>query len=56
MQVRFRLEAAVDVEAARAWYEAQQSGLGDDFVGALEKDEARVVTVVKIGHRRDVYR
>lgn len=36
MRVRFRLEAAADVEAARAWYDEQRSGLGDEFVAAVE--------------------
>jgi len=37
VRVRFRLEAAEDVEAARAWYEEQRAGLGIDFVESLEK-------------------
>lgn len=37
MRVRFRLEAAEDVESARAWYEEQRAGLGIDFVESLEK-------------------
>ncbi len=36
MKVRFRTEAASDVMSAREWYDAQRSGLGDDFVAALE--------------------
>lgn len=36
MKLRFRLEAAEDVDAAKAWYEEQRSGLGDDFVASLE--------------------
>ena len=34
MRVRFRLEAAADVKAARAWYDEQRRGLGDEFVTA----------------------
>ena len=37
MKVRFRTEAASDVMSAREWYDAQRSGLGDDFVAALER-------------------
>jgi len=36
MTIRFRSEAASDVALARAWYDAQRSGLGDEFVEALE--------------------
>jgi predicted alpha/beta superfamily hydrolase len=36
VRVRFRLEAAEDVEGARAWYDEQQGGLGDAFVASLE--------------------
>jgi len=37
LTVRFRSEAAADVALARDWYEAQSAGLGDSFVGALER-------------------
>ena len=37
MPVRFRTEAATDVSLARDWYDAQSTGLGDSFVGSLEK-------------------
>ena len=37
MQVRFRLEAASDIASARDWYDQQRSGLGSDFVEALEE-------------------
>jgi toxin ParE1/3/4 len=36
VRVRFRLEAAADVESARAWYDEQRGGLGDEFIEALE--------------------
>ncbi len=36
MRVRFRLEAASDVTAARDWYNERRAGLGDDLVAALE--------------------
>lgn len=36
MRVRFRLEAAEDVESARDWYDEQRVGLGDDFVASLD--------------------
>jgi plasmid stabilization system protein ParE len=29
-------DAVVEIEAARAWYEVQRPGLGDDFLGAVE--------------------
>ncbi len=31
MDLRFRAEAAADLEGARRWYDAQASGLGADF-------------------------
>ncbi|GMV07528.1 MAG: hypothetical protein AMXMBFR53_38030 [Gemmatimonadota bacterium] len=37
MTVRFRAEAATDVTLARDWYDAQREGLGDSFVGSLER-------------------
>ena len=37
MTVRFRTEAADDVSLARDWYDAQSAGLGDSFVGSLER-------------------
>jgi plasmid stabilization system protein ParE len=36
-RIRFRTEAARDVEEARAWYDANRRGLGDEFVLALER-------------------
>jgi plasmid stabilization system protein ParE len=36
VRVRFRLEAAEDVEGARAWYDEQQTGLGDVFAASRE--------------------
>jgi hypothetical protein len=36
MTIRFRSEAASDVALAREWYDAQRSGLGDQFVEALD--------------------
>jgi plasmid stabilization system protein ParE len=32
----FRAEAADDIGGARAWYEEQRTGLGEDFVDSLE--------------------
>ena len=58
MRVRFRLEAAADVEAARSWYDEQRIGLGDDFVGALEQAVQLIVEFpeafpeIAAGHRR----
>jgi hypothetical protein len=37
VRVRFRLEAAADVESSRARYDEQRKGLGDEFVEALER-------------------
>lgn len=37
LPVVFRPEAEADVTTARAWYENQQSGLGDEFTDALAK-------------------
>ncbi len=36
MRVRFRTEAAEDVESARGWYDDQHPGVGDGFVASLE--------------------
>ena len=36
MTVRFRSEAATDVALAKEWYDARRTGLGDEFVEALE--------------------
>ena len=58
MRVRFRLEAAVDVEAARAWYDGQRRGLGEDFVTSLEHVIQLIVEFpeafpeIGAGHRR----
>jgi hypothetical protein len=35
MTLRFRREVAVDLRAARLWYEARREGLGDEFVLAV---------------------
>lgn len=37
MKFLYRSEAVEDVAGARDWYEEQRSGLGDDFVSALER-------------------
>jgi plasmid stabilization system protein ParE len=58
VRVRFRLEAASDVEAARTWYDEQRSGLGDDFFAALEHVIRLIVEFpeafpeIAAGHRR----
>lgn len=36
--VRFRLEAAEDVEGTRTWYDGQRDGLGDAFAASLEEE------------------
>ena len=58
MRVRFRLEAAQDVEGARAWYDEQQAGLGDAFAASLE-DVIRLIAEfpeafpeIAVSHRR----
>jgi plasmid stabilization system protein ParE len=58
VKVRFRTEAASDVMSAREWYDAQRSGLGDDFVAALEHIIGLVAELpeafpeIAAGHRR----
>ena len=58
MRVRFRLEAAQDVEGARAWYDEQQGGLGDAFAASLEDVIELIVEFpeafpeIAVGHRR----
>jgi len=42
-RVGFRPAAAADIEAAYAWYEEQQVGLGDEFLFAVENAIASVV-------------
>ena len=58
MRVRFRLEAAQDVEGARTWYDDQQGGLGDAFAASLE-DVVRLIAEfpeafpeIAVRHRR----
>jgi plasmid stabilization system protein ParE len=36
MRIRFRLEAAGDVESARDWYEQQSAGLGQKFLASFD--------------------
>ena len=58
MRVRFRLEAAQDVEGARAWYDEQQGGLGDAFAASLEDVIQLIVAFpeafpeIAVSHRR----
>jgi plasmid stabilization system protein ParE len=58
VKVRFRTEAASDVMSAREWYDAQRSGLGDDFVATLEHIIGLVAELpeafpeIAAGHRR----
>ena len=58
MRVRFRLEAAADVESARAWYDEQRSGLGDEYIEALEHAIELIISFpnafpeIATGHRR----
>lgn len=58
MRVRFRLEAAADVESARAWYDEQRGGLGDEFLEALEHTIELIISFpnafpeIAAGHRR----
>jgi plasmid stabilization system protein ParE len=42
MTLRFRPEVAVDLRAARRWYEARREGLGDEFILAVDRLLARV--------------
>ena len=58
MRVRFRLEAARDVEGARGWYDEQRGGLGDAFAASLE-DVIRLIAEfpeafpeIAVSHRR----
>jgi hypothetical protein len=37
MTLRFRREVAVDLRAARSWYEARREGLGDEFMLAVDR-------------------
>ena len=58
MRVRFRLEAAEDVEAARTWYDEQRMGLGADFVRSLDQVIQLIIAFpeafpeIAVGHRR----
>jgi plasmid stabilization system protein ParE len=36
-------EAEADIEAARRWYEAQRSGLGDEFLDCLRDTLRRIL-------------
>ena len=37
MRIRFRLEAATDIESARDWYEQQSAGLGQKFLASFDR-------------------
>ena len=37
VRVWLHSDALTDLEAARSWYEAQQEGLGDEFIDAVER-------------------
>jgi toxin ParE1/3/4 len=41
-RVRFRPQAQAELEEARAWYEARLSGLGRDFVEAVDASVGRI--------------
>lgn len=41
-RVRFRPQAAVEIEEARDWYEAQVPGLGVQFVAAVDDALERI--------------
>lgn len=43
MKLRIRLAALQDMDDAYAWYEAQRSGLGDEFLRAVDHVIATVV-------------
>ena len=55
MQVRFRTEAASDLESAAAWYGRQREGLGRAFLAevdqALELVSARPDAFPLVAHR-----
>jgi len=62
VRVRFRVEAAADVQTARSWYDEQRSGLGDEFVESLERTIELVSSFpdafpeIAAGHRRALLR
>lgn len=43
MKVRFRPEAAAELSQARDWYAGRESGLGHEFVAAVDAAVDRVV-------------
>lgn len=43
MKLRIRLAALQDMDDAYAWYEAQRSGLGDEFLKAVDQCTTAVV-------------
>jgi plasmid stabilization system protein ParE len=43
MRLLYRRDAAADVAAAHAWYEAQRQGLGDEFLESLRHAEEAVL-------------
>jgi len=57
VKVRFRTEAAEDVASAREWYDEQRTGLGDDFLRALEQvievisELPEAFPEIAVGHR-----
>jgi len=42
-QIGFCPAAAADIKAAYEWYEEQRSGLGDEFLTAVERAAASVI-------------
>lgn len=62
MKVRFRLEAASDVELAQEWYEEQRRGLSGDFIRSLEHtvdviaEFPEAFPEIATGHRRAILR
>lgn len=61
-RVRFKPDAELDLESAFRWYEDQRSGLGSEFLGAVDSAVALIVSnpeacpVVRVRVRRAVLR
>lgn len=53
MKIVFDPRAVSELEEARAWYEAQQSGLGDMFVARLRATVERITRHLGLASRVD---
>ncbi len=51
MRLKYLPEALADLDAAAAWYESRQEGLGDSFLTAVERVVRRLLAFPHSGRR-----